>query len=328
MSEPSRAAGAYVVAHRGEAAALGERLAELSGEPEAFVSALLDGLSALADPEYAVTLKRVNPGAPIDLAVRSPLVRAVQAPLRRALLETSPASALSLAQRLAQAEQREVRMFALPCLERSLADDSERTWQQLRRLGRGAQDWIEVDGMAGLWARGVLAETFRWAELEQLVYSTRSMERRIVGATLASMPHTLPTARRVTLVGTTSERAYRLIRTLIGDAEPMVQKSLSWAAREWARFDGSGTEALLRDETAIAVERADGYRAWVIRDALSSQPAEVGADLRARLSDVRRKAGTASTSVAAEGAASFGAVVAEADRAVSQQGDRYTRSHA
>jgi hypothetical protein len=198
----------------------------------------------------------------------------------------------------------------------------------LRRLGRGAEDWIEVDGMAGLWAQGVLAEPFRWAELEQLVYSGRTMERRIVGATLACMPRTIAPPRRAALLGTVSERAYRLIGTLIGDAAPMVQKSLSWAIREWGRLDPGGIEALLRKETTVASEQADGNRAWVIRDALSSQPAELAAELRGRLAGIRRSAEAPPTSIAARGAASFAPVVADADRAVARQGDRYTRSHA
>ncbi len=41
----------------------------------------------------------------------------------------------------------------------------------MRRLGRRAEDWIAVDSLADLWARGILSESFRWAELEQLLYS-------------------------------------------------------------------------------------------------------------------------------------------------------------
>ena len=193
--------------------------------------------------------------------MRKPLVAAVQRPLRAALAEVSSAHAISLAQRLGQAPEPALRAFALPALERALADDPERAWQQLRRLGHAADDWTEVDGMAGLWARGVLAEPFRWAELEQLVYTERAMERRIVGATLATMPHVVAPARRAALVGDASGRAYGLVHLLIGDAEAQVQKSLSWAIREWARIDQPGTRELLLDETAIATERADGHPA-------------------------------------------------------------------
>ena len=38
-------------------------------------------------------------------------------------------------------------------------------------------------------ARGILAEPYRWAELEQLVYSPSRWERRLVGSTIATLTH-------------------------------------------------------------------------------------------------------------------------------------------
>lgn len=326
MSEASTDARQFIDAHRAQARRLGDELAEAIDDPETFVALLGGGLQALADPAYAETIARVSPHGDTTLAVRGPLMSAVQAPLRRALRQSSSASSLSLAQRLAQSERREVRMVALPCAERSLHDDPERTWQLLRGLGRGAVDWIEVDGMAPVWATGVLFEPFRWAELEQLVYSPRTMERRIVGATLACMPHSLPTRDRAVLVGDISEQSYRLIEVLIGDAEPMVQKSLSWAIREWTRIDAAGTARLLRAEADVAAENADGHRAWVIRDALSNQPPSLRLELRERLAGVRRSAADPPSSIAAGQAAGFTAVIAAADGVLATQGDRYTRS--
>lgn len=327
MSEAS-SASAIVAARRSAATRLGERLAELTGEPEVFVAELQAGLAALSDAAYIATLERVSPDVPARIAVRGPLMRAIEAPLVVALGEGSAATALSLAQRLGQADEREVRVFARACLERTIGEDPERTWQLLRRLGRRAGDWIEIDAMAGLWARGVLAEPFRWAELEQIVYSARPMERRIVGATLACMTHALPASRRAILVGGPSGQAYALIGTLIGDADPRVQKSLSWAIREWARLDPAGATRLVRDEAAIAVERADGHRAWVIRDALAALDPTEAAGLRARLAPIRRTAAAPSSSLAASRAAAFAPAMPGADDAVDQQGERYTRSHA
>ena len=328
MSDVTRAAADFVAAHREQATQLGMTLAELTDSPEAFVEELAHGLEGLMDRSHLATVRRVSPDIDLRLVVRKPLVTAVQAPLRESLRETSSASAISLSQRLSQAPEPAIRAFALPALERSLGEDPERTWQQLRRLGSRAGEWSEVDGMAPLWARGILAEPFRWAELEQLVYAQRSMERRIVGATLASMVHVLPTRRRDELIGDQNLRAYALIRTLIGDAEPQVQKSLSWAVREWARIDADGTASLLREETATAIERDDGHRAWVVRDALSSQPDDLATDLRGRLVSIRRDASAPSTSIAADQARAFNPVVGDADAAVAHQGDRFTRSHA
>ena len=57
------------------------------------------------------------------------------------------------------------------------------------RRRRGAGDWVTVDSLAHVAGRGILAEPYRWAELEQLVYSPSRWERRLVGSTIATIPH-------------------------------------------------------------------------------------------------------------------------------------------
>ena len=269
MSEATAKAEAFVAAHIDEAAALGVRLAELTEEPEAFLAELTDGLVSLADPDYLEMATRACPETPARYVVRGPLSKAISVPVRRALREGSSISALRLAQRLADAEHRDLRLYAHEPLRRALPQDPELAWQIMRRLGRSAGDWIATDGLADLWARGVLAEDFRWAELEQLVYSQHTYERRLVPATLATLPHRVPKARRADLRPAAAGRALELIRLLMGDAEVMVQKALSWAIREWTPVDPEATAALLDAETTIAAERCDGARAWVVRDALS-----------------------------------------------------------
>jgi hypothetical protein len=148
-----------------------------------------------------------------------------------------------------------------------------------------------------------------------------------VGATLASLPHRVPRARREGLAGDASRRAFGLIGQLMGDAEEMVQKSLSWAIREWAPVDPEGTAGLLETEAAAAVAGADGARAWVIRDALAGQPPHLQARIRPRLAGLRRDRRALSTSIAAAQAARFAPSPAAHD-AVAAQGHPYTRSQA
>lgn len=326
MSEAGAESTTFVAAHRAAATRLGTELASVIDDPERFVSLLREGLRSLSDAAYVDTVARVSPGTASELSVRGPLVAAVQRPLRRSLRDSSASSALWLAQRLGRCDERELRMFAQPCLERSLVDDPERTWQLMRQLGRAAGDWIEVDSLADVWARGVLAEPYRWAELEQLIYSKLIMERRLVGATLARMPHCLPRTQRAALRDERWQHAFELLHQTIGDAAPMVQKAQSWAIREWAEVDEAGVQSFLRQETSIALAAHDGNRAWVIRDALSNQPTEFAAELKSRLKGLRRSLAAASSSIAAEQAAGFAAAL-DAHGAVTQQGDRYTRSH-
>jgi 3-methyladenine DNA glycosylase AlkD len=309
------------------AARLGERLAELIDDPEAFLAALSTGIPPLGDDEHRALTRRTSPGVDASFALRGPLRTAILRPVGRALRLGSAASALYLAQRLATCGQRDLRLYALPCLRRSLPDDPERSWQLLRRMASRAEDWIEVDSLAGLWAEGILAESFRWAELEQLAYSPRVCERRLVGASVATLPHRLPGSRHHELRDGLSQRSLELVALLMGDSEEMVRKALSWALREWARRDPRAVADLLESETESAVRDGDGARAWVIRDSLSALPPRLATTLRGRLTGLRRDASAPSTSLAARRAAAFSALIDIQD-GVARQGDRSTRIQA
>jgi 3-methyladenine DNA glycosylase AlkD len=186
----------------------------------------------------------------------------------------------------------------------------------VRTEGRSAGNWICVDTLAHVAARGVLAEPYRWAELEQLVYSPSRWERRLAGSTIATIPHTNRTAGRTPEV---VRRGLAILDDLVGDPEPDVQKALSWALRTLASVDLAATAAILRAETRMARATDDGYRAWVIRDTCEKLPASLAAELRQALSGIRRRPGAPSTSRAAARAADFlayGLAVPPAERAI------------
>ena len=293
---------AFVAGHKAAAEALGSSLADLINEPDAVAEALRTGLDALADPEYHAGQQTVAPGLGPTLGIRWPLLAAVTRSFRGATRRDSPTALLFLADRLFREDYLEARWFAFALLERTLQDDPERTWQLLRRGAREAGDWITVDDLAHPYGAGIAAEPYRWAELEQLVFSPSRWERRLVGSTIATMTHGNRTARRPEVV----ERALPLLGQLIGDDEPDVQKALAWAYRSLARLDRERTTAALRDEADRAVASDDGHRAWVIRDALAKlDPAEAD-ELKTRLAGIRRRPGAPSTSMAAELAARFG----------------------
>jgi 3-methyladenine DNA glycosylase AlkD len=202
-----------------------------------------------------------------------------------------------------------------------LEDDPERSWQLMRRLARAASDWVAVDSLAQLYAQGILAEPFRWAELEQLIYSQHRWERRLVGSTLATLPYRLPRHRRTELRGTPG---LTLIKSLLGDAEPDVQKSLSWALRSWYGVDPQAVAALLLAEGETARRTEDGHRAWVLRDALTlpAMDKRLANDVRSVLEGVRRRPDAPSTSAAAREARAFHGLEAFSDAAVAAQGER------
>ncbi len=259
----------------------------------------------MADPEERDGQAFVAPGIGTTLGIRTPLLNAVGTGFRAATRRDHSAPLLSVADRLLREDVLEARWFAFGLLVRLVREDPERTWQLMRRAAREAGDWITVDALARAYAGGVLAAPFRWAELEQLIFSPSRWERRLVGSTLATIPHTDRVAGRTRSV---AAQGLALAGRLIGDAEPDVQKALSWAYRTFAEVDPSATLAALTGETDTAAENGDGHRAWVIRDALSKLAPDDAARLRSRLRGVRRSANAPSTSEAAATGARFGAL--------------------
>ncbi|HSL76268.1 MAG TPA: DNA alkylation repair protein [Candidatus Limnocylindrales bacterium] len=294
---------AFVADHKPAAETLGASLAEYINDPDAFAAALRAGLEELADPEYLAGQQSVAPGLGMTLGVRWPLLAAVIRGFRRATKRDRPSPLLFLADRLFREDPLEARWFAFALLERTLKDDPERTWQLLRRGAREAGDWITVDDLAHPYGTGIAAEPYRWAELEQLVFSPSRWERRLVASTIATMTHG---DRRAGRGDEVVAHALPLLGQLIGDDEPDVQKALAWAYRSLAQIDPARTVAALRDEAERAVSSDDGHRAWVIRDSLAKLPPADADDLRSRLAGIRRRPGAPPTSNASELAGRFG----------------------
>ena len=209
---------------------------------------------------------------------------------------------LPIAEALARADLRELRWLALRILGRIVRDEPELAWQVVRRIAREADDWITIDTTAWCIAPAILAEPYRWSELEQLVYSPSRWERRLVGATIASMALSRYAGIRAADM---LARSLELLGLLVGDAAPEVQKSLSWALRNLARIDRPVVAAFCRAEAAIAATTGDGHRAWVLRDTLAKLPPADAATVRASLDGIRRTPGAPSTSRAARTAADF-----------------------
>jgi 3-methyladenine DNA glycosylase AlkD len=291
-----------VAKRRPAAMTLGRRAGDLAGDPPAMIAALRSGLEELADTEYQLGQRRVAPGIGPILGVRQPLLTGVTAGLRATTRRDSTSTLLELAGHLMREDVLELHWLAFPLLDRTITRDPERTWQLVRAQARTASDWITVDSLAHVAGRGILAEPYRWAELEQLIYSPSRWERRLVGSTIATIPFINRTTGRMPAV---AGRALEILRDLIGDDKPEVQKSMSWALRSLLIVDGQATLAFLTRETAIARGTGDGHRAWVIRDALGKLPTEQADEIRTALGGIRRHPGAPATSRAAEAAAAF-----------------------
>lgn len=304
-SQATAHAVVFVADHKSLAESMGAALAEHTNDPAAFAAALRSAFGSLADPLYLEGQRRVAPGIGRLHGVRWPLITAVARGFRRVTRRDRPTPLLFIADRLLREPELEALWFAFDLLARTITAEPERSWQLLRRASREAADWITVDSLAHPVGAGVALEPFRWAELEQLVFSPSRWERRLVGSTIATMVHGrgMP-GRDAALVS----HAIPLLGQLMGDAEPDVQKALSWAWRSLADIDRETVTTALREETELAARTDDGHRAWVIRDSLTKLDPTAAAELRERLDGIRRRSGAPSTSSAAALAARFGAL--------------------
>lgn len=294
---------AFVAKKKPLAETIGRDLAELTADPEAFAAALRTGLLSLSDPEYLEGQRRVAPGIGAVLGVRWPLIEAIKRGFRESTRRERTSTWLFVADRLLREPELESHWFAFGLLERLIQDEPERTWQLTRRAAREAADWITVDSLAHVVGKGILAEPYRWAELEQLVYSPSRWERRLVGSTVATTPFIDRRRGREPLV---AQHGLGLIAQLIGDAEPDVQKALAWALRSLTVVDRDAVTTFCEAEAARAAQTADGHRAWVIRDVLPKLDERRATATRASLDGIRRRPGSPSTSSAAEAADRFG----------------------
>jgi 3-methyladenine DNA glycosylase AlkD len=293
----------FVADRRPDAEALGRRLADELADPDAFARALHAGLAELSDPEYLEGQRRIAPGIGDLHGVRWPLLEAIKRGFREATRRERTSGWLFVADRLLRERELEARWIAFGLLERLVTDEPERSWQLLRRASREAADWITVDSLAHPVGKGILNEPYRWAELEQLVFSPSRWERRLVGSTIATIPFVDHARGRTPDV---VRHGLGLIGELIGDDEADVQKALAWALRSTAMVDRAATTAFLDDQAGSAARTADGHRAWVIRDALVKIDPDDADRIRATLDGIRRRAGAPPTSRASEAAARFG----------------------
>jgi 3-methyladenine DNA glycosylase AlkD len=304
-SEVTARAVAFVAARRDRAEALGRALADDISDPEAFAADLRSAMSELADPEYLEGEQRIAPGLGPVLGLRWPLNAAISRGFRNSTRRDSPSQILFVADRLFREEYLEIRWFAFGLLERTVRSEPERSWQLLRRAAREAGDWITVDTVAHPVGLGILLEPYRWAELEQLVFSPSRWERRLVGSTIATIPFVDRKRGRQPEVAV---HGLGLIEQLMGDNEADVQKALAWALRSLLVVDPGAVREFCRREAALARDEADGHRAWVIRDVLPKLETTVAGRIKADLDGIRRKPGAPSTSKASATAANFTAM--------------------
>lgn len=287
VSSVTEASKAFVASHLDRATELGRELANLVATPDAFVTAIENGFGDLGDPANLQLTLRIAPGLGTALGVRLPLMEATHKAFKRETGRVSAPLLHALVERLVANDVSEIRWFGMWDMERLLSRNPRKTWELMRVAAHEATEWITVDTLAHPYATGILREPRRWSDLQAFVHSPSRWERRLVGSTIATLPHVRHAGAKDKGV---ASRGLMLIGMLIGDAEPDVQKALSWALRSLAPIDTDAVVAFVERETATAIKTNDGNRAWVLRDTLPKLPKETATTIRPQLDGLRRRA--------------------------------------
>ena len=206
-----------------------------------------------ADPEYLDGQRRVAPG--IGDAVRRSLAAAGGGPARvPARHEADPPDPAPLRRRspLPRAGARDALVRLRP--PRPNARGRGRTDLAAPATSRPRGRRLDHGRLARppVSPRGIAREPYRWAELEQLVYSPSRWERRLVGSTIATMTHAGRRARRDPDLAGTGVAAPRAAdrRRRTGRAEgAQLGLSIARGRSTWRR-----RPAALESETTTAVD--------------------------------------------------------------------------
>ena len=176
----------------GRRSARARRWRTASSDPDAFATAPDAGLrSASPTPSTSRASSASRPARCRRYGVRWPLHGG-----RRPRLPRRPRGATAPSRSCSSPTACSARTTSRPAGSPSTSSsgrsptEPERTWQLLRRArARGGRLDHRRRRSPIRTARASLAEPYRWAELEQLVFSPSRWERRLVGSTIATMTH-------------------------------------------------------------------------------------------------------------------------------------------
>ena len=241
--------------------------------------------------------RRASRRAPATtIGVRWPLIHAVERALRGPFRESSAGLAAAGSpsawprNRSARCACSRFPACGAPCAStRSAPGSCCDGWRAAPPTGSASTPSRQV------YAQGVLAERFRWAELEQLVYLRPAHGAAAGGLHPRAHPARGPARaardaghRRRARARRSSSWATPTTRSRRRSPGPSANGA-GWTGPRW----GSGSS----EQSVLAAATGDGHRAWVIRDALPAQPhATVAAPIRTRLAGIAQRPGAPSTS--------------------------------
>jgi 3-methyladenine DNA glycosylase AlkD len=210
-------------------------------------------LRALADPERRRVTQGYFPTSMEILGVSAAKMRTVLRRLLKEMKGEGPERILDLVNLLRDLGTHEGRQVAFELLEKRKDARRLLTAREVRRLGKGNDNWASVDAfsvyVAGpLWREGKISD-------EEILSWTRKEDRWWRRTALVS---TVALNMKSRGGSGDSPRTLMICEELAGDREPMVAKGLSWALRALVAVDRSGVEEFLKaheDQLPALVKR-------------------------------------------------------------------------
>jgi 3-methyladenine DNA glycosylase AlkD len=199
-------------------------------------------LRALTNPERQRVTSGYFPTTMEILGVSAPKMRTVLRQLLRNLKGEAPERVLDLAWLLRGQGTHEGRQVAFELFERRTDARALLGTDDIRKMGRGNDNWASVDcfscSVSGpVWREGQLSdeEVLTWSRAENLWW------RR------TALVSTVPLNMKSRGGTGDSDRTLMICRELIHDSEPMVAKGLSWALRALIAVDPMGVQGFLEE---------------------------------------------------------------------------------
>jgi len=210
------------------------------------VAEITERLSQAADPARLEWAKENYPTAMQVLGVKVPDMRPVVIDLSKRLRPAPAEQVIALAQALADTDIFECRKVGYEILSRHKTAMATLDTEAIERLGRGNDNWIAVDTLAGLvagpiWREGQIPDEVvrNWTVSED-----RWWRRTAVVCTVALNQKARGGAGD-------PERTLDICGRVAGEQDPMMAKALSWALRELAKRDPAPVQVFLAEHDDV-----------------------------------------------------------------------------
>lgn len=200
-------------------------------------------LRELADPARREVTQGYFPTRMEILGVSAPKMRSVLKGILADLKTREPADVLKMVRLLRDSGTHEARQMAFELLERRKDARATLKAKELRKLGKGNDNWASVDAFSvyvsgPAWREGQIpdGEVLRWAASPDpwwrrtALVSTVALNLKSRGGS-GDVPRTL-----------------MICEVLAEDPHPMVAKGLSWALRSLVGVDRAAVEGFLREK--------------------------------------------------------------------------------